>query len=135
MPFRRKILFTINTSILTTCAYTYEPFVLNIQMLSRTTNISNMYLQRFYHLSNNSKIYATRDKMVGLYAQMKFVKRKINKHNTAAVQRHLNVVGRTNVHRTRNTARTSHEGSYHESRLIAVKILNHAISVISFPPP
>ena len=35
---------------------------------------------------------------------------------------------------TGRAARTSHEGSYHESRLIAVKILNHAISVISFPP-
>lgn len=65
-----------------------------------------------------------------------FVKRKINKHRTTAVQRHLPIT----FERTKGTytgcsvAQASHEGSYHESCLIAVKILNHAITRDFFSP-
>lgn len=66
------------------------------------------------------------------------IREKGNKQEyAAAVQRHLYLRpdgGRNVYYRTRhNAARPGHEGSYHESRLIAVKILNHAISMISFP--
>lgn len=64
------------------------------------------------------------------------IREKENKQvlHAAAVQRHLYVrLGREEERPTgRGAARASHERTYRGSRVITVKILNHAVTVISF---
>lgn len=90
----------------------------------------------FYHCSNKEVVRTNGTKRLDLCAQMKF-REKENKqasHDSCSkTPTYITFERRKGTYTGCSVAQASHEGSYHESCLIAVKILNHAITVISFP--